>query len=58
MLSGGEDDVEGVERNRMDPDERPPRIALGRVVLGDLGESADLADERRLHRRSLTSLSS
>ncbi len=57
MLSGGEDNIEGVERNRVDPNESPPRIALGCVVLGDLGESADLADERRLHRRSLTSLS-
>jgi hypothetical protein len=40
----------------VDPDERSPRIPLGPVGLGELGEAADLTDERRLHRRSLTSL--
>ena len=58
VLARGEGGIDRVQRNRVDPNERPSGVALGRIGLGDLGESADLADERRLHRRSLTSPSS
>jgi hypothetical protein len=40
----------------VDPNECPSGIAVGLVGLAKLRETTDLADERRLHRRSLTSL--
>ena len=55
VLARGEGGIDRVQRNRVDPNESPSGAALGRIGFDDLGEPADLADERRLHRRSLTS---